>query len=294
LPPEALDALDNGLATELECAEGDRFHRECLIAARQSIAEAKGDLDGLIALETSRSAPNTHFIAERLLKAGRAQEALKWAKQKQHRTISFMRASDIADGAIIRDWGTIPKVKLEAKILEALGDKSAAQELRWSAFEATLDADILREHVAALDDFAEFETMDRAFAVAKSTKSCYAALDFLLSWPNLDQAAELVILHRKHWSGAFHKILLEAADALERAHPVAATILYRALLDDILEKSKNKAYAHGAVYFQALEDLTPRFTALPGIDIENPPSYRAGIQKIHGRKSGFWSLLSPQ
>lgn len=42
------------------------------------------------------------------------------------------------------NWSCVP-VRLEARILEAMADRPAAQTLRWSAFEAMLDSGILRE-----------------------------------------------------------------------------------------------------------------------------------------------------
>ncbi len=292
LPPDALDALDHGLADEFQkLGEGrERFRREVLIAARQQIAQAKANLDALIELEMVKSAPDPLSIAELLLGAGRAREALDWVRRKQVRTIAFANMAGVADG-FIRNSGTLPKVRLEARILEELGDKKAAQALRWAAFEETLDADLLREYVAKLEDFEEFETMDRAFAAAKNSVNRYTALEFFLKWPRLDKAAEFVVEQQAHWHGAHYHVLSEAADALEQDQPMAATVLYRALIDDILGKAKSKAYVHAALYFQALEDLSARFDAASSLDIENPASYRARLQKLHGRKTGFWSLL---
>lgn len=80
--------------------------------------------------------------------------------------------------------GTSLRASLEAKILTAPGDKSVAQDLRWQAFEQTLDTGNLREHVAALADFAEVDVLDRAFAHALSHADRYKALEFFLPRPS--------------------------------------------------------------------------------------------------------------
>lgn len=43
------------------------------------------------------------------------------------------------------------------------------------------------------------------------------------------------------WDGRHYDILVPVARALEDSHPVAATVLYRALLNDILSRAKSVA-----------------------------------------------------
>lgn len=174
-----------------------------------------------------------------------------------------------------------------------LAARTALAALRWSAFEASLDAGILREYIAALPDFEDFPTLDRAFAYALASGHIYNALAFLMEWPRLDLAAGLVIAHRGEWEGRQYYMLPPVADALAADHPLAATILYRALLDDILARARSKAYPHAARHLARLDELTPRAAAEVGTlkDWVSHADYRAGLEKAHGRKSGFWSLV---
>ncbi|HLY56476.1 MAG TPA: hypothetical protein VKS60_13020, partial [Stellaceae bacterium] len=82
--------------------------------------------------------------------------------------------------------------------------------------------------------------------------------------------------------------LVPAAEALEEEFPLAATILYRALLDDILARAKSPAYAHGARYLARLRELSDRISGEPGLT--SHPDYVIGLRKKHGRKLGFWSI----
>lgn len=77
----------------------------------------------------------------------------------------------------------LARVRLEVRILEVMGDREAAQVLPWRTFETTLDEAILRDHLAQLPDFAEFEALDRAFAHAAGHEQRYRALAFFLAWP---------------------------------------------------------------------------------------------------------------
>ena len=83
--------------------------------------------------------------------------------------------------------------------------------------------------------------------------------------------------------------LLAAAEQLEPDHPVAATILYRALLDDILDRARSPAYGHAARYLEKLDALAALGDAARSIDPHE--TYRAAVAKKHRRKSGFWSLV---
>ena len=68
-------------------------------------------------------------------------------------------------------------------------------------FETTLDIGMLRDHIARLPDFAEFDVLDKAFAHAIGFEQKYRALAFFLDWPRLDLAARLVVNRRAEWEG---------------------------------------------------------------------------------------------
>ena len=195
---------------------------------RQIIASARGDLDTLIALEGQKlpHVQDTVAIAERLFTAGRTQDALDWVRRPGR------GGWDSSKGA-----GTALRASLEAKILTSLGNKDAAQDLRWQAFVQTLDASILREHVAALPDFAEFDTLDRAFAHALAQADRTKALEFFLAWPRRDLAAQLIVSSPAGWDGNQYYTLPPIAEALQYEFPLAATILFRALLGDAIARS---------------------------------------------------------
>ncbi|MGA2792704.1 MAG: DUF6880 family protein [Roseiarcus sp.] len=264
-----------------------------IVATRQAIAEARGDLDGFIALEETKQphVQETMGIAERLLAAGRGEEALIWVRRKSGRRIGYISHADLADRAEIRDLRGGARVTLEARILEKLGDKAAARALLWAAFESTLDAEMLRQHVRTLDDFDEFDVLDRAFDHVSSATDVYRALVFFIAWPRLDRAARLVVDRRDKWDGRHYQLLAPATAALEPDHPAAAAILYRALLSDILARAKAQAYGHGARYLAKLDQLAGAFDAASIAGMDGHASYRAALTKAHGRKSAFWTQV---
>jgi hypothetical protein len=73
------------------------------------------------------------------------------------------------------------------------------KNLRWKTFETTLDIGMLRDHIARLPDFAEFDVLEKAFAHAIGFEGKYRALEFFLNWPRLDLAAKVVVDRRAEW-----------------------------------------------------------------------------------------------
>lgn len=293
LPQDTLARWEDDLVqiqTQNDLAEQDQsdfpsYASSQIRDLRQTIAIARGDLDTLIALEAQKQphVQDTVGIAERLFAAGRATDALEWVRRPGR------SGWDPSKGA-----GTSLRARLEARILTALGDKAAAQDLRWQAFEQTLDVDVLREHVAALADFAEFDVLDRAFAHALGQADRTKALEFLMAWPRRDLAARLIVNRATEWDGNQYYTLPPIAEALEDEFPLAATILYRALLDDILRKARSKAYPYAARYLKRLGQIATDIQSdlLRPNAIPDHAAYLAALERNHARKVGFWASVA--
>lgn len=269
-----------------------RLRLDRVIRARQAVADRRGDVDAFILLEQERPSrlQDTLGVAERLLDAGRLREALDWVRRPSRPGSRAPDWQDLEDEAEGHDLPDVTRVRLEVRIVEAMGDREAAQALRWQTFEATLDDAMLRDFLAHLPDFAEFEVLDRAFAHAAAYPHRYRSLAFFLAWPRLDLAAKLVLDHRGIWEGRRYGALVPAAEALEDQYPAAATVLYRALIDDILTRARSPAYGHAARYLARLDALAERVEPSP--DMPDHAAYRAELKRAHGRKAGFWSLVN--
>ena len=289
LPQDSLDRWDGDLKLAIDERHAEEAARQTdgwfysmtsqWAKMRQILALARGDLDLLIALEVKKKAhmQDTLGIAAQLLEVSRNAEALDWVRKPGRRPFGE------SDGELSPE-----RVRLEARILDAMGDKTAAQALRWRCFEAKLSADILREYLRQLPDFEDIEAEDRAHALAMDKAEPEVALQFFLDWPRLDLAAKLIVMHPDRWDGGNWHILPKVAGLLEHDHPLAATILYRALLDDILDRARSKAYGHGAKYLGKLVLLAREPDLNHLSTIIDHATYLAKLKKAHSRKSGFW------
>ncbi|OIQ66238.1 hypothetical protein GALL_521940 [mine drainage metagenome] len=151
----------------------------------------------------------------------------------------------------------------------------------------------MREYLKVLPDFEDIEAEERASACALAHHDGLAALMFFLDWPRHDLAARLIVTRHDQWDGQNWHILPQVAERLQYEYPLAATILYRALLDDILARARSKAYPHGVKYLKQLDLLAPDTDADPSRpdDLDRHAVYRAALKQAHARKAGFWGLI---
>jgi hypothetical protein len=246
--------------------------------ALREIADAQGDVDAFIGqydAETRKVPGIAAEIAGRLLAAGRADEAWRTIEAAEHRR---------------HGWPDFDWEDTRIEVLEALGHSEDAQSARWACFERSLSADHLRAYLKRLADFDDVEAEERALDFARAYPSVLQALWFLVSWPALDRAADLVIRRAGDLDGDHYEILAPAAEALAAKHPLAATLLMRAMIDFSLAQARSSRYRHAARHFMDCESLAPSIGDFGAFDTHD--TYAAKLRAAHGRKSAFWSHLS--
>lgn len=250
-------------------------HGRLVRSALTEIADALGDVDGFARRYSDEERANPAIaaaIAERLLAADRASEALA-------------ALDGAADGFRLGGhWPDWQRVRIE--VLDALGRSGDAQDERWQAFERGLDAGYLRAHLKRLPDCDDIEAEERALGYVLRHPSFHQAVAFLIDWPALDRAAGLIMARTDELDGDHYGLLTPAADALEQRHPLAATLVLRAMIDFSLDAAKYKRYGHAARHLQTCEHLARRIDDLA--EHPNHAEYVADLRRRHGRKSGFW------
>lgn len=263
--------------------------RSTIRLALQDIADAQGDVDGFIAQvdDKAQKAPSIAAdIARRLLAAGRAAEALarlEAAAPPRH------------DGgpshflALLDDWPKFDWEDARIAALDALGRADEAQAARWACFERSLSARHLRAHLERLADFDDLEAERRALDHAERWPIALRALSFLVSWPALDRAAGLVMRRKAEIDGNHYEILAPAVEALAARHPLAATLVLRAMIDFTLAKARSSRYRHAARH---LTDCAGLAASIPDFGaVETHAAYLARLRAAHGRKHAFWTLV---
>ena len=215
-------------------------------------------------------------IAMRLLAAGRADEALA----------AIDAIKETRPGWIPFEWEAV-----RVNVLLALDRQEDAQAFRWACFEETLNSDHLRAYLKELPDFEDDEAEARAHASALKFTDFNTALHFLVTWPALDPAAELVVNRSEEIDGHHYELLTPAAELLNAKHPLAASLLLRGLIDFALNQSRVKRYPHAARHLRECSSLTSRIH-----DFGNAPDHKSYVDHLwsrHGKKTSLWAAVGP-
>ena len=277
--------LDAALA---DCPARHDRRADCLRRALQDLASAEGNVDGYIALIPAdvRKQPGIAArIGRELLNAGRAAEALVALENGAPKKHGTYLNDDLYHPGYEGPWIEWEDTYLDA--LDATGQTERAQLIRWDAFEERLSVRRLRAYLKALPDFEDIAAEERAVTHALGFKSFSSALYFFVEWPDLANAAQLVLERRAEIDGNAYHLLDPAARLLEGKHPLAATILRRGMIDDTLDGAKSTRYRHVARHLMECQSLA---SAIQDYDpFETHQAFVARLRAKHGRKTGFWS-----
>jgi hypothetical protein len=247
--------------------------------ALQDIADAVGDVDAFIAQfdpETRKVPKIAAAIARRLLGAGRAEEAWQAIAAAERRDDGW-------------NWPDVEWQNARIDVLDALGRTDDAQAVRWQCFERALSATYLRAYLKHLPDFDDVEAERWALDHAERSPSLLQALSFLVSWPALDRAANLVLRRADELDGDHYEVLTGAADALAGRYPLAALLVLRSMIDFSLTRARSARYRHAARH---LADCAGLSSAIADFGRFEPhAAYEARLRREHGRKTAFWGFV---
>lgn len=243
----------------------------------QNIAAAEGDTQAYIAQYSGRDLTNPVIaaeVAQMHLTEGKAQDAL---------TLLAGAAPD--EGGFGQDpWDAAWIASLMA--LDRLPD---AQAHRWARFCATLNGEHLRAYLKALPDFEDIAAEDRARALALQFPQMAVALRFLIDWPDHATAAALILSRANELDGNLYPILTMAAEALRDRHPLAAVVLWRAMIDDTLQHGRATRYGHAADHIADCAAVDAAIVDYAAFATHE--AYLAGLRSRHDRKTSFWNRV---
>jgi hypothetical protein len=247
------------------------WHRQMLFRGLEDIADVRGDVDGFIA---AHEAAGTHLvytveIAERLHRAGRSVEALRWLERPD-------RQRSLGDDT----------TDLHVGILEALGHSDDARMVLWQTFERTFAFERYRDFRERAPEPERDGIRRRAIDLVLGHDDVHRVLAFLIEAEALAEAEDLVLRRAADLHGRDYWTLRPAAKALAQDHPAGAILLYRVLGEAVLGPGKSKYYRY------AIGDLREATLLAEGITdwkgLEEHETFMARLRSQHGRKWSFW------
>jgi hypothetical protein len=159
----------------------------------------------------------------------------------------------------------------------------------WDTFAQTLSERSLRNYLKLLPDFDDVEAEENALDLAEIYPHLGAAISFLVDWPSHERAARAVMARAAEIDGNAYHTLTTAAAALEARHPLAATLMRRAMVQDTLDGAKSKRYRYAARHLaecQSCDNVIVDYGTFP-----THAKFVEALKEKHRRKYGFWELV---
>lgn len=256
------------------------------------LADLTGDVDAYInsfsAVEKRRPSVGA-AMAQRLLAANRPVEAL--AALETAAPNPSARPGLVETIAVQGEWITPGDYWMDVYLdaLQANGRQEEAQKARWADFGASLSVPRLRAFLKGLPDFDDVIAEDEAIALAMRFSNFHAALDFLVGWPNLAAANQLIIERHAEIKGGDHVLLDPVARRLEGGFPLAATLLLRAMIRNVLTYGIAGRYKAAAKHLLEVESLAPGIADFS--EFQDHEAFMNEMRTAHGRKPGFRAEL---
>jgi hypothetical protein len=241
----------------------------------QEIADCKKDVDAYIKACSFKGDPSDHDyldIAKRLIEIWRAKEALQCLDKIDIPSNHFWQED-------------CRKLKIQAFELD--GDYEKAQNERIAWFENNLSPDlygqILKHAKMEFKEPFRKEAINKAFHFQET----HTALAFLTQIQEFEEAGNLVKHKINELHGRQYYILRPIAGILCDIDPLAATLLYRKMIEPILEEAKSKYYSYGAKDLVMCNILSLKITNWQSC--QNHYEYFKILEEKNKRKFSFWN-----
>lgn len=211
-------------------------------------------------------------IAEAWLHADDAARALTWLDRV---------ASDRSHHEDRRD-------ELLRRVHARLGNRTEVERLAWEYFRGARSTDALDDLLAVVGADRREEVIDGASAeILANPRFEPSHASFLLEQGRAEAASSLVLARCAQLDGDQWSQLAPLAEEFEAdGSALAASLVYRALLDSILRRAESRTYGHGARYLRRLQALAPRVADWRGVAPH--ADYVAEVRTKHARKASFW------
>lgn len=211
-------------------------------------------------------------IAKVYLDCGEVETALSWILKKPEGSLRF------------NDEYT----KVLTEIYTKQGDTEGLAALLKKKFRALPSMGTLQELLNIIGDDAKEAFIDEEVEhILHDTMLRLNNLSFLLDCGKYDDAQTYLFARAADLDGILYETLLPLARTFDKqARYLATSLIYRSLLDSILERAYTKSYPYGVRYLHKMDSLAP---LIPDwLSFADHAAYKESLLQIHGRKKSFW------
>jgi len=180
--------------------------------------------------------------------------------------------------------------RLMIEIHQALGNTEQVAAEYWKSFERSASnhsACGYLENIQESDHETARERMN-AFVLNGDFTPLRKAT-FFAEMGDATMAAQIVEENAGQFDGDYYAPILDLIELIEEAHPLAASILYRANMESILDRGSSKYYHHAVRYARKLAKLAERITDWKSVFTHE--DYWRAVEQKHARKRSFWNRM---
>lgn len=179
--------------------------------------------------------------------------------------------------------------RLLLDVLGQLGEVQKQADVAWRIFRRHRCIRSLQELLSMIGkDQRDSVITAEVESILRDKKFSSSDAAFLIELGRLDEAEAYLLNRADQLNGDYYGSLLPLAEAMEDAERhLAATVIFRALLDSILRRGQTRTYSHGVRYLKKLDRLEKSISDWR--DQEDHTAYQQQLRDTHGRKRSFWS-----
>ena len=181
------------------------------------------------------------------------------------------------------------KDKLLLEISRNTGDESTEIELLHKNFKENHTVGTFNELLKVIGENKYEEVISKEMKnIFDNLFFNHGDVNFLLEIGQLDKAELYIFKNADKINGLYYESLLPLAKELESQKSyLTLSIIYRALLDSILERARSTIYPHGVRYLKKLDKISPLVTDWK--EFSTHETYKKEVLLKHRLKRSFWS-----
>jgi len=189
---------------------------------------------------------------------------------------------------------TYERDKLLLEIYQKQGHFEKLTDLLYREFRSYHSIDTLQALLDVIGhDKRDVVIDDEIVQIQKTDSLRESDAEFLIAVGKIDAAEAYLLQRADQLDGNRYGSLLSLAESMETENRyLAASLIYRSLLNSILERGYIKAYTHGVRYLKKLDKLA--VTISDWNKFNHHEAFKERIMQAHGRKQSFWSKYDGQ
>lgn len=199
---------------------------------------------------------------------------------------AYLWLCKIPEGETYKDY---ERDQLLLEVYKKLGDNEKLTELLYRKFRSYNSMETLQNLLDVIGNDKLNEVVSKEVShILECSNLRTSDAEFLISIGKIDEAEKYLLERADQLNGNLYSSLLPLAGSMEsEGRNLAASLIYRSLLNSILERGHIKAYPHGINYLEILDKLATQIGLWGNFD--DHEAFKAKIYQAHGRKRSFWS-----